>query len=1057
MIRYLFHKYRYFFFTFLCITSKVEAQNKPFITTYYDEQFSEQNNDATTDEKGRLYMANLDGVLYFDGHKWERIEVRLRDGEESREVYRVKYHKGLIFLCGPGYFGYIQNKQVKILSKGGIGKVYEIKIANKGVFFLAGQRVYLYSANGIVSSVETGKGSASFLVDDVLLFTGSGGCQVWDGKQVNKHHKSDSIGKHYPRLVKRYSSKELLCSPYFGGLWLISEESGKIKIWNKELNKKIGRRYINDVKKYKNGYLIATLDLLLFVNNSGEIQQFFEVNGDVRISKIDVNNNVWLLVDGKLEYWELGSNFSLLKTNFFVKQLVWQGDNLYITSSNKIYLVRDSQPIEIFWANEIYSHFKERGKLYFTTSSGIYSVEDSKTKKATSTLAKKVIVVDNRYVVGKHKGVAIYNRQWEKIEEKEIVGGVSNLGIVDNNLWSSGSLPGLHLTKILGGRFGQTKFYSGKKDGLGKNSEQTGIVKHRGGLLFNNPDGVFRYQAGHFVKVLGKDISKEKINFSYIAPINTSNIFVTSQSSIDGGAGVASLDGKVWENTEFRRLGRYEVAQVSRHNGKVMMATSRGVVAYDPKKRSFSIPICILNDSPDSINAYENNNVVLSFSSTYIEGGKEANAFSYRLVGHEWSNWVGDYKKEYTNLREGIYTFQVRCKNIYGIESKVVSYTFTILPPWYRTYWAYAGYLLLLLLFGWVVARAYSYRIHLQKKKLEQEVLLQTKEIREQKEEISQQAEELRVNNEKLEELSHFKEDMTQMIVHDAKHPLTNLVNHSDEKVRQNASQVLLLLESSLEVQKNEQINIQLNLEALPTGNVINDAIRQVSPLAQLRLITISNSIGLDQLIRVDKDYILRVFINLLENSIKYVPTHGKIELSSEEVLDKNNAKMLKVWVKDDGQGISDKLGVNIFNKYTVANKSNRKSTGLGLAFCKMAVEAHGGKIGVLTISENDRGGAAFWFTIPLVDKGESILSQNSQTTHIISPNFNPEDYVLIKDYIPKLRAIPYNYSSDLEAVFDNENREWRGSDDLEAWIDAIPYTGMEEEYERLMSMFESE
>jgi hypothetical protein len=96
---------------------------------------------------------------------------------------------------------------------------------------------------------------------------------------------------------------------------------------------------------------------------------------------------------------------------------------------------------------------------------------------------------------------------------------------------------------------------------------------------------------------------------------------------------------------------------------------------------------------------FSNNNLL--FEVAYpVFGNESKTTFSYWLEGQDnsWSAFVSDYKKEYTNLKEGKYTFHVRAKDASGEISKEGILEFKISPPWYRTIWAYGFYLLMLLL-----------------------------------------------------------------------------------------------------------------------------------------------------------------------------------------------------------------------------------------------------------------------------------------------------------------------------------------------------------------------
>ena len=117
-----------------------------------------------------------------------------------------------------------------------------------------------------------------------------------------------------------------------------------------------------------------------------------------------------------------------------------------------------------------------------------------------------------------------------------------------------------------------------------------------------------------------------------------------------------------------------------------------------------------------------------------------------------WSHWSPDTKIQFTNLTEGHYIFYVKSKNIYGQESAISTYQFSISPPWYRTVAAYLVYLILAILFILLTIRIYTARLRRQKEILEGIVEERTKEIRLKNIELEQQSEEILVQAEHLKQ-----------------------------------------------------------------------------------------------------------------------------------------------------------------------------------------------------------------------------------------------------------------------------------------------------------------
>ncbi|MCK6585165.1 MAG: ATP-binding protein, partial [Anaerolineales bacterium] len=112
----------------------------------------------------------------------------------------------------------------------------------------------------------------------------------------------------------------------------------------------------------------------------------------------------------------------------------------------------------------------------------------------------------------------------------------------------------------------------------------------------------------------------------------------------------------------------------------------------------------------------------------------------------------------------------------------------------------------------------------------------------------------------------------------------------------------------------------------------------------------------------VDEDMARRVLINLLENSSKYSPTGATIEIGARA-----EDGWVHFWVKDQGAGIPPSEQDHIFDKFTrLRGQGKASGLGIGLAFCRLAVQGHGGRIWV----ESDTGkGATFHFTFPVASK----------------------------------------------------------------------------------------
>ncbi len=144
---------------------------------------------------------------------------------------------------------------------------------------------------------------------------------------------------------------------------------------------------------------------------------------------------------------------------------------------------------------------------------------------------------------------------------------------------------------------------------------------------------------------------------------------------------------------------------------------------------------------------YKNNSFNFFFSTPFVP--TDEIKYSSMLDGFDksWSAWDEKTERGYTNLNDGRYTFKVKARNIYGIESEIISYEFTIKPPWYKTLVAYFIYLILAVLIIIVIVKIYTRRLELEKIRLEQIVKERTEEVVKQKDEIEKQRDEIADKN----------------------------------------------------------------------------------------------------------------------------------------------------------------------------------------------------------------------------------------------------------------------------------------------------------------------
>jgi signal transduction histidine kinase len=228
-----------------------------------------------------------------------------------------------------------------------------------------------------------------------------------------------------------------------------------------------------------------------------------------------------------------------------------------------------------------------------------------------------------------------------------------------------------------------------------------------------------------------------------------------------------------------------------------------------------------------------------------------------------------------------------------------------------------------------------------------------------------------------LRKLELFRTEMGQMLVHDLRNPLTSflcglgLAQHHGgltEKqsryidIARDGGQVLLeMINSILDTRTAEGSLIKLNKIECHPEQIIQTACEQMAPLADRFEVDLTWKIQGDLLCWADVDKLRRVIVNLVSNAIQHTPAGGKVLVVAKA--DEEGHRVLFA-VTDTGTGIPHATFGQFFERIDRAepNRVKETSTGLGLPFSKLAIEAHGGSIWM----ESEMGqGTSFYFTIP--------------------------------------------------------------------------------------------
>ena len=407
---------------------------------------------------------------------------------------------------------------------------------------------------------------------------------------------------------------------------------------------------------------------------------------------------------------------------------------------------------------------------------------------------------------------------------------------------------------------------------------------------------------------------------------------------------------------------------------------------------------------------YYLNNV--SFDYGAVETGQNFLVnYEYFLEGYdkEWSPATHNTYINFGNISEGHYVFKIKAQSPDGIWSEAVSYKFTVLPPWWRTWLLYAVYALMILAAILLFSRWRHRRILKQKKILEHKVAIATKQVRE-------EAEKVLVQKKKAEDaLSELKSMQTQLIqsekmaslgeltagiAHEIQNPLNFVNNFSEvnteliEELKEELAtgNMQLANEIANDIKDNSK---KINHHGKRAGDIVKGMLQHSRSSSGQKEPTDINALA-DEYLRLayhglrakDKSFnatmetdfdpslpkinivpqdIGRVILNLINNAFYAVTEKKKQQLNGYEptvsVITKKEGDKVFVSVKDNGNGIPQKVLDKIFQPF-FTTKPTGQGTGLGLSLSYDIVKAHGGELKVET---KEGEGSEFVIQLPIV------------------------------------------------------------------------------------------
>jgi len=514
--------------------------------------------------------------------------------------------------------------------------------------------------------------------------------------------------------------------------------------------------------------LLATLNggVVIIDKNGKELEKYDTENGllnnNVYYTFQDHSGAIWVATDNGISRIDYDSPMSFFdkrnNLSSLTSDIIRHDGMLYLAANNgAFYLDPQTRTFERIGNSNIqtFSFLKWDDELFMGSFGGLFKIENKHAIPIKQTVGNELNIQvlirskvnPNRIYIGAEGLWSLLKKGNEWIDEGQLLDIQDAITSIketsDGKLWVGTNAYGVY--KITPPTNTEDKISKDgitveKFDDLGTSA--TFIYKINGTEYFTTFDSIYKFDKTK--KIFYHDPNDPV--YRAFQPISDNDAFAIYFNEDRFGRLWVAEKGKIamgtlnpdssysWISNPFNSIASGTIAKIySEESGVIWFSSDNSLIKYDASEESmkkeakYNAMVRQVSTGKDSIIysggktldlntvqiPFKNNAFKFNYSATSFEG-KNTNKFKTILEGfdEDWSAWSTETTKEYTNLPPGNYTFKVKSLNILGTESSMDSYVFEILPPWYRTWWAYALYILLFALGIYAVDKFQRKRFH---------------------------------------------------------------------------------------------------------------------------------------------------------------------------------------------------------------------------------------------------------------------------------------------------------------------------------------------------------
>ena len=943
------------FSLFTIHSSLLHAQGIPFFRNFMAEEYhaNNMNFDVETDGNGNIYVANFEGLMYYDHASWRII----RTPGTTRVTVCFRASDDQIWVGGYNYFGKIQRKANGEIDLQRIGSQDLFRGEVREIFESEGKLLFIVS-NGYIYEVKDDKVSVNKKVDEKLLKLGM--LDVVDIDALEKGEKeiakndtvlADSVGNGLTAIVRKN----------FG--LVIKDDKTHTSYAITDANGLCSNDLSYAAFDERGQYWVATGKGLFAMQIPSAYSRFTSHEGLIGsvLSIEALNGKIYAGTDDGLFRKEGMQFVKISGINHACWELKKNGNELLAATAEGIYRLSPDGKVSHLTANTSMCLEIEGDIIYSGETNGIYQIN------ANGQNRKKVCNLDNvRKLLKDQNGViwvqSLYGTIWFKKP------GESNFSLYKAKTKSetmSTIVPVNGQIQVVCAE--DTKPFPYPLFSLQDEKGVTWLTNNEGKGLYRWKDGKHQHDMDQL-------------------------LFPLQETTIQA---LLIQNNQIWIGNE---------------NNLTVIDTSVKDPMQDIKPEIFIRSVVLNSDSvlwggfgvmpnilPDL--GHSDNNLSFTFSLSYTPiVGKTL--YRYKLDDGKWSPWATNTHASFTNIPDGTHTFFVQALDAVNRESDIVSIRFNITPPFYKRWYMNLVYLLMILALSYALFRLRLRKLEKDKIRLENVIQERTAEVVKQKDEIEEKSKRLETALHELGEAQHelIRQEkmatvgkLTQGLIDRILNPLNYINNFAklseglvkdvkanveDEKEQMNEDNyedtmdVLDMLSGNLQKVGEHGQNTTRTLKAMEemlkdrSGGIVSMDLSAVisqdekmlqeyykKEIAEHHIKTVFKQPEAHLRIDGNAEQLSKTIMCILGNSVYAVVKKAmNTSYSPEIVLEaKDTGDAVMISVRDNGIGIEDTIINKIFDPF-FTTKTTGEAAGVGLYLSREIVQNHGGDISVQSV-----------------------------------------------------------------------------------------------------------